>query len=171
MWDLDSGRWHFDHEDENQISCPCFHFRLCCTLYSFLRFIGPSCTTIWVRGIFIEGDKCTLKGDNSWGRSHIVIVPLSLCHPALALFTKLFQIGSHPLHWERWMETGLFCIIWGSRKKWYGWDFCFCHDCCLILLSCMNNIFATWSLSVQLTFFQEEQAQMHDYCHQWEHLQ
>ena len=63
-------------------------------LISYSSFIGSRCATIWACVIFIEGDERTLKSDNIYCVRQI---PYRHCDTALALFTKLLQIGGHPL--------------------------------------------------------------------------
>ena len=83
------------------------------------------------------------------GRSHIAIVL------QLALFTKLLQIGAHPIHWEKVngnpQKTGQFYIIWRAWQNCVFWRYMevmtsnidlFCHDCSLRISSCMNDILA-----------------------------
>ena len=105
-----------------------------------------------VRGIFIEGDKCTLKGDNSLLRRADPISPL--CYSSL-YSQSCFKLAHIPCHWEKVngnpQKTGQFYIIWRAWQNCVFWRYMevmtsnidlFCHDCSLRISSCMNDIFA-----------------------------
>ena len=76
-------------------------------MISYSSFIGSRCATIWACVIFIEGDERTLKSDNIYCVGQI---PYRHCDTALALFTKLLQIGGHPLL-SAAGEKGQYCVI------------------------------------------------------------
>ena len=138
---LSSITWHSDHKGENQSPLSRWAVRSRTGFYSLLAFYLPQ---LGVRGIFIEGDKCkALKSDNSLlrrgSRSHMIVIV-----PTLALFTKLLQIGAHPIHWEivngNLQKTGQFFIIWRAWQYCVLWRYMevitsnidlFCHDCYL----------------------------------------